>query len=1217
MKLVMTNQSHHLKTKIMKNKLNIGLVLFLTLTGFLGYGQASITTVADSFIQGEAFADTNFGTLDLVIKSVGTNERVTRYGFVKFDLSDIPTELAIVKLRLTVKDTDINSFEAFMVADDSWTESDITWNNAPAAVASLGVQTNSVSDPVLEWDIRKEVLAELTSDQTITIKIVGTLDDIFSNIHSKESTTVAADKPTIVYLEGEFIFVTSIGVDGAEEVNTVAILKSLQMISTIAPTNATSPNVFWSVAAGTGSATIDTNGLLTGQTEGTVMVTATATDGSGVLGQKEIFVKKISVTSIAIDGTGGKATANIGSTLQMTATVLPADAANPRVSWEVADDTGSATIYANGFLMGKTVGFVTVTATANDGSGVSSQKEILVDKATPGITSLVSVDSQGNLSYTADDNGNVIPDFSMVGYHQGDKAIPDVPVKVTLNPGTGDQRSNIQNAINTVAAMTPDVNGHRGTILLTAGYYEVSDVLNINVSGIVIRGEGKDANGTVVELTATKQTDLFRIGGSTNASMDLPTEKNIIDPYVAIGAKNMAVASGHVFQIGDRVLLKVTTNAAWVALLGMDQLATICGEGHSSWAPGSITYKRKVTDVNGDLITLDAPVVDPIDVNYNTATLAKYTWAGKIEECGIENIRLLSSYASATDENHGWTAVSFSRIENSWAKDIDAYYFGYSAVETVEGAYQITVQDCGMYDYKSVITGGRRYGFYSDDCDLVLFKNCVATQGRHDFVQGSKTPGPNVYLNCSSTGAFSDVGPHHRWSVGTLWDNVSTDKAINVQNRMCSGSGHGWAGAQQVVWNCTAPNMVLHDPPSNATNWAIGFTGSMTNVGQFDGVIEPFGVVESQNTAIKAIPSLYQTQLRARFPITAPTDLVAEVQGTQIDLSWTDNSDNEEGFIVERKENGAWKTITTLAPNVTSYSDSNIPVLYEYAYRVRSTIATAISVASNEVALSVLLAEPSDLSAVAQGTQIDLLWTDNSDNEDGFLVEREDAGVWTSVATLAANTMVYSDVDIPVLYNYTYRVFAMLSGEVSVKSNEVTVSEVLAEPGELLVTAQESQIDLSWMDNSSLEDGFLVERKELNTWTPIVILAANTTNFSDINIPDSYEYTYRVFTTLGAEKSIASNEAKVSKELTLNITNTKALYVYPNPSNDKIVIDNIEKGTLISIYNQVGQLVMEKEYEDAINISSLASGMYFLHFNDGINNQNGSLRFIKNEEKTF
>ena len=296
----------------------------------------------------------------------------------------------------------------------------------------------------------------------------------------------------------------------------------------------------------------------------------------------------------------------------------------------------------------------------------------------------------------------------------------------------------------------------------------------------------------------------------------------------------------------------------------MDQLESLCGTGHTNWPVGAINYKRIITKVNNNQITLDAPIVDPIDKNYNSATLAKYTWTHKIEECGVENIRLESAFKSNVDEDHGWVAIKFKNIENAWVKNVNAYYFGFGCVSALSGSYKISIENSGMFDYKSIVTGGRRYGFYSDGCDLILFKNCISDKGRHDFVQGSKTPGPNVYTYCSATNSTNDSGPHHRWATGTLWDNITTNNALNVQNRQCSGSGHGWSGAQQVFWNSTAAKeIIIQDPPGSPINWAVGCTATITNNGDF--VEEPLGIVQSTNNPITAIPSLYEAQLKSRL----------------------------------------------------------------------------------------------------------------------------------------------------------------------------------------------------------------------------------------------------------------------------------------------------------------------------------------------------------------
>lgn len=87
---------------------------------------------------------------------------------------------------------------------------------------------------------------------------------------------------------------------------------------------------------------------------------------------------------------------------------------------------------------------------------------------------LVTLNTDGSLTYHPDEQGNTLPDFSRVGYHEGDKPIPDVPVVKTVTaPANGDAQQAIQNAIDEVANRTPDANGYRGAILLKKGIYKV------------------------------------------------------------------------------------------------------------------------------------------------------------------------------------------------------------------------------------------------------------------------------------------------------------------------------------------------------------------------------------------------------------------------------------------------------------------------------------------------------------------------------------------------------------------------------------------------------------------------------------------------------------------------------------------------------------------------------------------------------------------------
>ena len=496
-------------------------------------------------------------------------------------------------------------------------------------------------------------------------------------------------------------------------------------------------------------------------------------------------------------------------------------------------------------------------------------------------SSLVSVGANGRLVYTPDAKGNVVPDFSAVGYMNSEAPIPTVGVVLTINPVVGDNLANIQNAINQVAAMPLDANGFRGAILFTAGTYNISDTVTISASGIVLRGVGFNGSGTNFIATKTSQHILFDFIGASGTAYNSSnsTRKAITDSYVPIGAKQITVASGHSFAIGDKVFVHRIPNAAWINLLGMNLLSTIDPAATNWTASGyDMDSERKITNINGNVITLDAPIMDVIDPLYSTGELVKFT-DSRIQKCGIENMKISSIYASSTDENHGWEAVSFDKIYNSWARNLDVYYFGYSAVHINSDASFITVDSCKMLDAKSIIDGGRRYSFVIDG-QRSLVQNCTTRNGRHDYVNGSRTCGPNVFYNSTATIQHSDIGPHHRWATGILFDNLTGNGNMNVQNRLVMGSGHGWAGGQIMFWNCNASRMVIQDPPGDEINWAIGcICPDITGNG--DATTEPLGVIQSQGTRISAIPSLFIAQLN---------DRLATLSNNQFDLINTENS---------------------------------------------------------------------------------------------------------------------------------------------------------------------------------------------------------------------------------------------------------------------------------------------------------------------------------------
>ncbi len=173
--------------------------------------------------------------------------------------------------------------------------------------------------------------------------------------------------------------VDSIAVKNTAGLNTISTpLGTLQLTTSIFPTNATYKKVAWSLDDNR-IATISPNGMLTAIQNGTVTAYATALDGSKVEGSYTVtitnnpLVQKINVSGK--DGINSISTA--GGALQMQADILPANAADKRLSWSV-DKPAYATIDQAGLLKAKVNGKVVVTAMAVDLSGVSGSDTVTI-----------------------------------------------------------------------------------------------------------------------------------------------------------------------------------------------------------------------------------------------------------------------------------------------------------------------------------------------------------------------------------------------------------------------------------------------------------------------------------------------------------------------------------------------------------------------------------------------------------------------------------------------------------------------------------------------------------------------------------------------------------------------------------------------------------------------------------------------------------------------
>lgn len=326
----------------------------------------------------------------------------------------------------------------------------------------------------------------------------------------------------------------------------------------------------------------------------------------------------------------------------------------------------------------------------------------------------------------------------------------------------------------------------------------------------------------------------------------------------------------------------------------------------------------------------------------------------------------------------------------------------------------------------------------------------------------------------------------------------------------------------------------------------------------------------------------------------APSSLNAlTLSQTEIQLEWQDNSTNETGFQIRRKKKGeaTYTLINTLSSNTVLYIDQGLESNTEYFYIINATGNEGSSPVTDTVSaitLSNAPEPPSDLSVVpVSGSELRLEWTDNSDNELGFIIYRSNQQFGTSftvIDTVPPNTVVYNNAGLTDQTTYFYFVNSFNNDGLSVdRSNiasEKTADVPLVPTNIQFKSLSPTSIEVTWdIPNAPTTarnaDGFSIEaasllgvpgagQRQTRTWFPVTFAdgkkVARTTNdgfanliFTQIGTVNATTQTFTATTLIPNQKYLfrvrAFNDKGNSPYTPISIVNTviDASVPVPNP----------------------------------------------------------------------
>ncbi len=210
------------------------------------------------------------------------------------------------------------------------------------------------------------------------------------------------------------------------------------------------------------------------------------------------------------------------------------------------------------------------------------------------------------------------------------------------------------------------------------------------------------------------------------------------------------------------------------------------------------------------------------------------------------------------------------------------------------------------------------------DVGAVFRATTSATESDMAYTYGQK-PAINATAAVNPDGSWgisvvNDTGTCCNGSISQWYSATTYNVTVNVNELSGSGS------KTFTLYRSKANTHFVNEGPDTMTNGSITLT------------ISPGELVSLRSAGTGTAPA-------------APSGLTATaVSSSQINLSWTDNSNNETGFTIQRKtgSGGTYGQIATVGANVTTFNNTGLAAGTTYYYQVDANNAYGTSAWSNE-----------------------------------------------------------------------------------------------------------------------------------------------------------------------------------------------------------------------------------------------------------------------------
>jgi hypothetical protein len=451
-----------------------------------------------------------------------------------------------------------------------------------------------------------------------------------------------------------------------------------------------------------------------------------------------------------------------------------------------------------------------------------------------------------------------LPGFSFAGYRCGEKPIPTVPVvtDVKKHGAQGDGKAD-----DTKAFLAAIKAAKEGAVFVPEGRYVLTDTVDINKRGVVLRGAGPDKTVLVVpkplaEIHPAENVDSVKsrysfTGGFVTLSGSAKGKKiGEVTAPAKRGDRQLALSTTKGIAPGTFIRLTMNNEKS----LGRHIHADLADAGKATGdeRKNFVDWAARVAAVNGDKVELDRPLRLDVRLEWKPEISL---YQPTVEESGIEDLGL--EFPGVPKKEHlkeeGYNAIQFRGASNCWVRNVtvidadNGIIVGGSRFCRFENVRFKAAKRTGMTGHHALwATGG------SQDCLFTSFR--MDTTYVHDLTAEGFANG-NVFSKGSGVAVNFD---HHR---NAPYENLFTDIDVGDPKRVWASSGRGdrgpHAGARETFWNIRGSKGKFPKLPDFPQVNIVGVPGYATDTTKDKQWVEHAGPVEPAD--------LHESQLQRRL----------------------------------------------------------------------------------------------------------------------------------------------------------------------------------------------------------------------------------------------------------------------------------------------------------------------------------------------------------------